>query len=569
MRRQLWFSFLLAGFLILTCSGCNVYGSPGHVKVLPKAMTIMISSNTVSNFTPCGCHSGKWGGLPRRGTIFANAENEVDWPVLFVDTGDVVQGSISELQTLKDNYIFEAYDILDYDVVNIGYSDLNMGYERLAEVGTQYNIPWISANTYTPGEFPDLPIITQNTSQAPSTLPPGSSPGTFDPEAERPQDETTAPPPTVHEPETDPLFLPYMIIEPDGAPGYRIGFIGMMMQDAGRLNPKRETFSFEPYTTAIQRNVSFLRNEEKVDLVILVSDNDNFDNVDTETVFAGIDIVIGGRTNVGQSPNSTLNPDNPLYRPPPPQRGTSETPDTEIPEETEPVFEPLDLPLIVPKGAGRARLIRRFDIFLDGSGRIVDYYTTEFRVDDTNVDDPRLAEVARKYDTDVLAVELMGRVQRTYAGSLACEECHPGFLSAWSDQGHFNAYQTIVNENALDDRECTRCHAIGFVEEPRLLTYDLVAESHRDVGCEGCHPSGARHITFQNHLATLTPEARVNVTTPDTMETEILITTCTPCHTGEWAQDFNFIESMDAARALCQSVDVPAPVAEPEDITEH
>jgi len=55
----------------------------------------------------------------------------------------------------------------------------------------------------------------------------------------------------------------------------------------------------------------------------------------------------------------------------------------------------------------------------------------------------------------------------------------------------------------------------------------------------------------------LTPEARANVTTPDSMEADIVVTTCTECHTGEFAEGFNFQASIDAARQICQSVQPP------------
>ncbi len=551
--------------LVIAGSGCINYGPPGTPKEIPRALTFMISSNTVSNFTPCGCHSGKWGGMPRRGTIFNNVKEKIDWPMLQVDTGDVTQGSTSEMQKLKDMYIFQAFEVMNYDIVNVGVNELALGYEELNRIENENNIPWISANTHAPGAFPDLNVTAPQIDDRKPLETPSS--GEEEPvadgnERENPDDIDRS----AYEDLPVPLFQPYKIVEPEGAPGYKVGFIGMMIQDAGRLNPRKEDFSFEPYEVTIPRTVDILRNIEKVDLVVLICDADNLQNVD-ESLFADIDIVIGGRQNLVRSPNAALNPLNPHYRPGLNQQGqlstAGQTPDSNTSpngetgesEEEELILDPINTPLIVSKGQGRGRLVRRFDITLDHSGRIVDYFTEEIRVDDTNIDDPRMAEVARGYDSDVLVVELMGRVERSYAGSETCAECHPGYLEAWADHGHFHTYERIVNEDALDDRECTRCHAIGFNEEPRLLTYDLIKESHRNVGCEACHQNGKRHITLQRQLAGLSDEARANATTTDAMSTDITAGTCTHCHNGEHGDGFNFSEAMAAARAICQSID--------------
>ncbi len=543
-------------FALMACSGCIEYGPPGQPKTIPRAITFMVSSSTTSNFTPCGCHSGKWGGMPRRGTIFLQVEDEVDWDVIYVDTGDVVQGAVTETLELKNKYIFQAYDVMDYDFVNVGDNDLKLGYEELARVELENNIPWTSANIYAPGVFPDLPPgpLGGTVSTPTSTT---NNPG--NPGATQPANAPINPIPEGYGPsipDAEPLFAPYRIIEPENAPGYKIGMIGMVIEDAGRLNPMRDQFSFERYDVALEQVVSKLRNEERVDLVVLVTDTDNFQNINTDELFRDIDIVIGGNLRVEQSPNATHNPLNPRYMPqgaPNPSRPDNVQAGDGADAEEEIQLEPIETPLIFPKGYGRGRIVRRFDITLDAGGRIVDYYTQDYQVSDQYEDDPRMAEIARGYDTDVHSIEMMARVGRNYSGSQACEDCHPGFLAAWSSHPHFHAYDTIVQQNALDDRECTRCHAIGFVEEPRLLTYDLIPESHRNVGCEGCHPNGYRHKSLQEQLARQSPEIRAQSTITDAMTQPIMQSTCTQCHTGEWGQGFDFNAAMAAARAVCQA----------------
>jgi hypothetical protein len=550
----------------------------------------MISSNTVSNFTPCGCSSGKWGGMPRRGTIFQKVDDEVSWPFIPVDTGDVTQGATSDIQVLKDDYIFQAYNVLGYDVVNVGLSELRLGVDKLKQIGDTYNIKWVCSNIYSAGVFPELPI----TAVQPPTNP--AVPPQSDPSSETDPEPSPTPPATGENPDppentgtennetgttepvsTEPLFPPYVIVEPAEAPGFKIAFLGVMIQDAGRLNPLSTDFSFEPYQDAIRRNVDKLRNVEKVDLIVLLSDSDQFaPDFDTASIFEGVDIAVGGRSYIEPSPNSALNPLSTQFNEEQAlnymresgqlteEEGTqTETPETaengqngqsEIAKNIE--LQPLDLPLLVPKGQSRGRLVRRLDLFFNGSGKIVDYNTVEIRVDETNEDDPRMAEIALGYDTNVLSVELNNRVTRQFAGSQACEECHPGFIAAWADFGHFKSYDAVQTSTTPQDRECTRCHAIGFTDEPRLLTYELIPEQLRNVGCEGCHQRGYQHITLQNHLANLSPEDRGTVTTTDAMSTETLAATCQKCHSDyhEWSPEFNFEAAMETARGICMNV---------------
>ena len=540
----------LAFFFLMGNTGCIDYGVSQGSKVIPHAITLMISSNTTSNFTPCGC-SVPQGGIPRRGTLFLQVEDEVEWPVLFIDTGNVTQGSTSETQKLKDGYIFQAYTLMDYDVVNIGMNELRLGMDELLRIGEDNSIPWISANTYEQGLMPQQPVdapVPGGVNQPGSSTDP-MNPADVDESVPDPDREPAA------APDFSPLFPAYRIVEHEDAPGFRIGFIGAMVHEAARLNVTAN-FSFEAYFDAIQRQVDHLRDTEKVDLLILVSDADNFDTVVPGT-FEGIDIVIGGNMRELSSPNASFNPENPNYRPANPVPGEQPDGAGEVEGETSVELNPLLLPVMFPKAQARGRSINRVDIWLDESGRVVDYWTQRITADDAYEDDTRMAEIGRGYDNDVLSVELTRQVTRLFAGSQACDRCHPGYLEAWESHRHFHSYETIVEGGELDDRSCTECHAVGFYNKPRLLTYDLVPETLRNVGCEGCHENGGTHVQQIDHMATLDPSARGDIPVNDTMSQLIASSRCTECHTGQWAVNFDYDTAMAAARAICQGVSTP------------
>ena len=630
---------MLRGFRILTLTsflavillaGCIPFG-PGFMKAKPpRTMTFLISSNTVSNFTPCGCHSGKWGGMPRRGSIFAQAKQEIaskpkPGPVLVVDTGDVSQGSAVGLQQKKDEYIFQAYNVIKYDAVNAGMNDLRLGQTNLKQYETQDSIPWVSCNTYNAGVFPPLPVPPPpapaaqppqpgqpgsvppspssgaNPGQTPPTPPPAPSsgnaqaqvpnrPGASGPNTPPPQgsSQAGAQTPPAGKPGDPPVFSTFQVVEKPEAPGFKIGIIGAMVDDAGRLNGIAG-YSFEQYNDAIMAQINKLRRTERVDLVVLLCDTDATDleqRLSTD-VKAGLDLVIGGRGTLTRSSNAIANPLSEYYVPQASAPQSEQQPGSNAaPGGADPGAQggnqpgqvdvnaavnqlpPLNRPLFVPKAQARGRLVRRLDLTLNDKGELVDYQSEEIQVSDSYPDDPQMAQIALGYDTNVLAVELNGNVSRVVAGSAACYQCHPGFESVWADNSQFHSYQTIVDQNKLDDRSCTRCHAIGYFEEPRLLTYDLVPENLRDVGCEGCHPSGQRHISFRQQRMMMTPEQLANNTEEDSMATQVDASTCVTCHSGQYGVGFNAQAAVEAARAICMSVKNPT-VVPPETDTSN
>jgi len=530
---------VLTAFLTLTSCSTNQTASSEPEKVIPRIITFMISSDTDSSFTPCGCQSGKWGGLPRRGSIFAGIEESVDWDVLHIDAGNVVGRAIGYNQELKDDYIFRSYQLLDYDFVNVGYNELRLQADNILNAGEQYGIPWSSANIYPPGAYPELP---QNS--LPLNI--GTS------ESEAASEDTTPSAST----DAETLFEPYIIVEPENSPGFRIGFFGIVLEPPSRLEQYQSRFSYEPYLDAITRTRNHLRDAEHVDLVVLLHDINNYDNLDTDLLFEGIDIVVGAHQQLGRSPNAFINELNPFYRAGTSSAGLSDNGTEDESPTSQPVLEPLQLPLLVPKGAASGKILQRLDITFNDESEIVDYYIEDITADEDIMDDPRFDEIAAGYDTEVLSVDLNSRIITRFGGSTACERCHPGYTDVWREHGHghFSSYATIEDNGSLNDRECTRCHALGFMDEPRLLLYSLIDPEFQNVDCGGCHPDGGAHIRLQERLAGITPSTREETQDDDVMKLPILEINCRLCHTGRWGVDFDFPTALSESAEICNAV---------------
>ncbi len=476
--------------------------------IIPSAITLLITSNTSSSFTPCGC-SIPQGGMLRRGTAFSRIHEEVDWPVLNIDTGNVTQGSTVEIMMKKNDYIFQAYQVLAYDFVNVGHQDLRTGHDSLIGYRDLYDIPWSSCN-----------LNIQNPDDS----------------------ENTA----------ENAFPDYKIIDLDG---FQVALVGVTIQDM-QVNTDQSGILIEGYETAIRETIAEL-SEMNVDLVIAATDAASFpEDVNIESVFEGADIVIATRvvTNhmpMPASPNATLNPANPAYYP-----ADVADQDQEVPiDESESLFTPLPVPLVVPKASTQGKSMVRIDIWLDSDGKPFDYTFSNFTLNQSYEDDPRLAGIAHEYDIDVLVDELTGQVTRRSLGIDGCIECHPGYIEAWADHGHFNSYRTIEDAGSLDDRTCTECHANGYHRKPRLMTYEFIPETHWNVGCEGCHQNGTAHLNYINLLETWTPEQLAENQRSDPMVAPIQANLCAKCHSGEWGVGFDFTASIEAAREICQSVD--------------
>jgi hypothetical protein len=538
MLKSVSIGILLVAILLTIQYSAVECGKPEAKVIPPKEITLVISSNTTSHFTPCGC-STPMGGVLRRGTAFQKIRTEVTWPVLFIDTGNVSQGGAGENAAKKDDYIFQSYALLDYDVINVGFQDIRLGYDALAQYQDTYNIPWTSCSIYPAGT-------------------------TFEQPAPDAENAVTNPP--VNAP--TPSFAPYTITDYDG---FKVACLGVTIHDAAQLGTI-ENISFEDYQKAIQDNVSYLRDVEKVGLIIAITDVDTYpENFDAAAVFQGVDIVIGAREPMQQSPNATLNPDNPQYNPnasrnpnSPPNQNTpadsaTGSPDTAQPNSETAVentiqYAPLPIPLTIPLAETQGKRLNRVDIWLDPDGKPFDYTYTNIGLDPTYEDDVRMAAIAEGYDRDILIGELTGQVSMAFSGSEACEQCHPGFLAAWADSPHFSSYQTIVDDNALDDRSCTGCHAVGFLHKPRLILYENIPDVYKNVGCEGCHENGQSHINFVNYINSLPPERLSEDTRTDPMAQPLQANICAKCHTGEWAEGFDSAVSLEAARQICTSV---------------
>jgi Cytochrome c554 and c-prime len=90
----------------------------------------------------------------------------------------------------------------------------------------------------------------------------------------------------------------------------------------------------------------------------------------------------------------------------------------------------------------------------------------------------------------------------TYAGSVACVNCHAAAFKIWKGSKHAQAYQTLVDAKNPSlrqyDGECVVCHTVGFGYKTGFENSSKTA-SLTDVGCESCHGPASEHVSRPNN----------------------------------------------------------------------
>jgi hypothetical protein len=101
-------------------------------------LTVFLTGNELGALKPCGCTSGQLGGLDRRSAILNSVPRKA---TLILDTGSLVE-SDSEQDLIKFNVMIRAFDLLDYDLVNLTDRDIEMvrNLGLLDEIGSVFNV---------------------------------------------------------------------------------------------------------------------------------------------------------------------------------------------------------------------------------------------------------------------------------------------------------------------------------------------------------------------------------------------------------------------------------------------
>lgn len=107
------------GILLLLGLGAGCEFMAGDAQLDPgrsdESIVVFLTGNELGWLKPCGCSGGQLGGLNRRAAVLGSVP---DARRLIIETGELIP-EVSEQMLIKFDVFFQAFQILDYDLVNL------------------------------------------------------------------------------------------------------------------------------------------------------------------------------------------------------------------------------------------------------------------------------------------------------------------------------------------------------------------------------------------------------------------------------------------------------------------
>jgi 5'-nucleotidase/UDP-sugar diphosphatase len=246
------------------------------VQAGPSALTIVHTNDLHSHllggpanldYTPDRTDDDQtMGGWARIATVIKTVRQDRRNPVLVLDAGDFLMGSLFHLLSREEAFELRLLKHMGYDVVTLGNHEFDLKPAGLARILT------------TAERYRQIPAIVC------SNL-------IFDPDKKIDD--------TLQQVFERGLIKPYTILEQGGL---RIGIFGLVGRDAAEVAPFASPVKFKDPIETATAMVDLLRNTEKVDLVIclshsgLSSDPKHSEDEILAQQVDGIDIIISGHT---------------------------------------------------------------------------------------------------------------------------------------------------------------------------------------------------------------------------------------------------------------------------------
>ncbi|PKL35355.1 MAG: bifunctional metallophosphatase/5'-nucleotidase [Spirochaetae bacterium HGW-Spirochaetae-1] len=264
MKKTLYliiFSFLLVPALLLAGE------KPFTIIHTNDMHSHMLGYSPNRDYTPNIVNDDKTvGGWARIATVISDTKKARKSPVLVLDAGDYMMGTLFHM--VGREYAFELRTMkqMGYEVVTLGNHEFDLmprGLARILESGTNLGgIPAVVSSN----------LIFSKESDKDDSLEKAYEKG---------------------------LIRPWHIIKKDGI---TFGFFGLMGKDAGEVAPFASPVEFKDRVEVARKMVALLRNEKKVDVVILLShsglwaDPEKSEDELLAAEVPGIDIIISGHT---------------------------------------------------------------------------------------------------------------------------------------------------------------------------------------------------------------------------------------------------------------------------------
>jgi hypothetical protein len=384
-----------------------------------------------------------------------------------------------EQRRLKAQLLAEAAGakFLAFDAMTVGDGDLAFGVDFLREMAEQHGLPYVSANVRTM--------------------------------------------------QGDAIFPSYLVLERGGK---RIGITGLLSESHSLGQAL-----VDPAIEAGAKVVRALRDEEKVDLVIVLSHLGLTEDKKLAAAVPDIDLIFGGHSRRHQETPAIVG-DTAIFQAG--SRGKNLGEAALLLRSARGWANPGAKPLIERQRALIEKQVERFRSRLtdaqDETSRKRIERVLRFNekklvalVVPPDDDGTRSLIAARKIDMNraivdetamaalvdatleklgpALAAEAEARGKRgaqesarvktmgDWVGANACRSCHQTQFEDWRTTPHARAYVTLLRERRQNDLDCWSCHVTG-AEQPGGPQSPLEVGFLRNVQCESCHGPGRKHL---------------------------------------------------------------------------
>jgi hypothetical protein len=446
--------------------------------------------------------------------------------ILLLDTGNLLFRKPPQTETkrrdalLRVDLLIRSYNMMGYDVVNVGEKDLMMGFKFLSEMSRKAKFSFISAN-----------LVDKKTGKS--------------------------------------LFKPYVVKE---IAGLRIGILGLLDD---QFNPTLQEKDpglniIEPFS-ALRAMIKGLR--EYCDLIVVLSQLGESKDKKLAREFSDIDLILGGGGEAKRAVTERVN-GAAIYRLEP-RGGYLGRVDYFLAD----IKRPIKFLISNERDELEKRLERlisrsaQIKTEMAKSGKQDEMKLKELRIleskqkelermlltfEDKNVyrhvalpiqpavaDDPKIikemetyrAESAKLYrprvavevGKDLSEREMIARIPKMspFVGAISCKQCHEVNYRNWLKTKHAKASQTIAASPKYAQEECLMCHSTG---DGKIGEYATIAEIPfylEGVQCEACHGEGRGHPG----------KGRI--------ERNVTLGTCRNCHTKDQSPTFNYMAYLE------------------------
>lgn len=407
--------------MYLRCFSLTLLLTLCALPALSESFNLVLTSATHSYLEPCGCPEQAKGGIEPRAAYFDLLRKEAT-PTIFLDLGGIFPEEQKDKRFVNkkmDTAIAithaQAMKALGYDVVALGPVDLKQSYETLKALQQSSELPFISTNLKSNKE---------------------------------------------------PFWKTSLVKE---AGGLKVGIVALTALQAG-LRLSRGEFEVLPPNIALEQEIKKLRDEQKVDAVILLAHEPPPSLVTWFPTYKGpkIDLIVGLEYGIGM-------------------RKSDET--------------------FLTNAPGRGRTLGKVSVHTEKEKGIVNAQLDRITIDPETFQDEKMRNfLSEKYESMIQDLGLVWQGEfvlqnleeekdpkNAYVGSAACIECHQAEHDQWSKTKHSIAFNELLNHNRHWVPECVMCHVTGSGSSTGFQTYPQSA-ALRHVQCETCHGPGQLHL---------------------------------------------------------------------------